>query len=80
MDGRLNRRWIGSTFTGGNNWSLDPNRPEDANWDADQDGLLNLCEYKWSLVRLQAIEGLLLESHGEDPHLLKIGLQPILMM
>ena len=62
-----NRRWIGSTFTGGNNWSLDPNRPEDANWDADQDGLLNLCEYKWSLVRLQAIEGLLLESHGEDP-------------
>ena len=61
-----NRRWVGSTFTGGNNWTLDHNRDEDANWDADQDGLVNLCEYKWSLVRLQAIDGLLLESHGES--------------
>jgi hypothetical protein len=60
------RRWVGSTFTGGNNWTLDPNRAEDANWDADQDGLVNLCEYKWSLVRLQAIENLLLASHGES--------------
>ena len=60
------RRWIGSSFTGGNNWSLDPNRPEDANWDADGDGLQNLCEYKWTQVRLQSIEGLLLESHGEN--------------
>ncbi|MBL6891131.1 MAG: hypothetical protein ISR22_03680 [Candidatus Poseidoniaceae archaeon] len=60
-----NRRWVGSTFTGGNNWSLDPNRAEDATWDADQDGLVNLCEYKWSLIRMQAIDGLLLESHGE---------------
>ena len=61
-----NRRWVGSTFTGGNNWSLDPNRPEDANWDADGDGLQNLCEYQWSQLKYQAMEGLLLESHGEN--------------
>ena len=59
------RRWIGSSFSGGNNWTLDPNRAEDANWDADRDGLANLCEYQWSLVRGAALEGLLLESHGE---------------
>ncbi len=61
-----NRRWVGSSFSGGNNWSLDPNRPEDANWDADGDGLANLCEYRWTQARLQAIDGLLLESHGEN--------------
>ena len=60
------RRWVGSSFTGGNNWSLDPNRADDANWDADQDGLANLCEYQWSLVKGAAMEGLLLESHGES--------------
>ncbi|MBT60593.1 MAG: hypothetical protein CMA63_03440 [Euryarchaeota archaeon] len=60
------RRWVGSSFTGGNNWTLDPNRAEDANWDADRDGLANLCEYQWSLVRGAATEGLLFESHGES--------------
>ncbi|MDP6235394.1 MAG: hypothetical protein QF364_06090, partial [Candidatus Poseidoniaceae archaeon] len=60
------RRWIGSSFTGGNNWTLDPNRADDANWDADGDGLVNLCEYQWSLVRDAAIDGLLFESHGES--------------
>ena len=45
------RRWVGNSFNGGNNWSLDPTRAEDAAWDADQDGLANLCEYQWSLVR-----------------------------
>ena len=63
----IHRRWVGSSFTGGNNWSLDPNRADDANWDADRDGLPNLCEYQWSLVRGAALEGLLLESHGETP-------------
>ena len=61
-----NRRWVGSSFTGGNNWSLDPNRAEDANWDADGDGLQNLCEYRWTQVKQQAVAGLLLESHGEN--------------
>jgi hypothetical protein len=61
------RRWIGSTFTGGNNWTLDPHRPEDANWDADSDGLANLCEYQWSLVRLAGLEGELIENFGEVP-------------
>jgi len=60
------RRWIGTSFTGGNNWTLDPMRPDDAEWDADGDGLANICEYQWSLVRGAAIEGLLLESHGES--------------
>lgn len=60
------RRWIGSSFTGGNNWTLDPMRADDAGWDADGDGLENICEYQWSLVRGAAIEGLLLESHGES--------------
>ena len=35
-------------------------------WDADQDGLANLCEYQWSLVKGAAMEGLLFESHGES--------------
>ncbi|MEK9698290.1 MAG: hypothetical protein VW270_21150, partial [Candidatus Poseidoniales archaeon] len=61
------RRWIGTTFTGGNNWTLDPHRPEDANWDADSDGLANLCEYQWSLVRLAGLEGELIENFGEVP-------------
>ena len=26
---------------------LDPNNPDDANEDADGDGLTNLCEYEW---------------------------------
>ena len=60
------RRWVGSSFNGGNNWTLDPNRAEDANWDADRDGLANLCEYQWSLVRGAGLEGLLFESHGES--------------
>ena len=60
------RRWVGSTYTGGNNWSLDPNRPEDATWDADGDGLQNLCEYQWSQLKYDAMQGLLLESHGEN--------------
>ena len=61
------RRWIGDAFTGGNNWSLDPLRPDDANWDADGDGLPNLCEYQWSVVRLMGINGDLLELYGESP-------------
>ena len=46
-----NRRWIGAGFDGGNNWTLDPFRAEDANWDADNDGLANLYrKYQWSLM------------------------------
>ena len=30
---------------------MDPNDPNDAEWDADGDGLTNLCEYQWSLVK-----------------------------
>ncbi|HIL66145.1 MAG TPA: hypothetical protein EYG33_08295 [Candidatus Poseidoniales archaeon] len=61
------RRWIGSTFTGSNNWSLDPSRADDALWDADGDGLSNLCEYQWSQIRLGAIAGDILESHLVTP-------------
>ena len=61
------RRWVGSTFTGGNNWSLDPLRAEDAEWDADGDGLPNLCEYQWSIVRLVGLNGDLLAEYGESP-------------
>ena len=60
------RRWVGSTFSGGNNWTLDPLRPDDAVWDADGDGLPNLCEYQWSIVRDMAANGDLFESHGES--------------
>ena len=42
-----NRRWIGTEFTGGNDWTLDPLNPDDADEDADGDGLSNLCEYNW---------------------------------
>ncbi len=61
------RRWVGTTFNGGNNWSLDPMRADDANWDADGDGLPNLCEYQWSVVRMMAMNGDLLLTHGESP-------------
>ena len=61
------RRWVGNSFNGGNNWSLDPTRAEDAAWDADQDGLANLCEYQWSLVREAGLNGDLLEEFGESP-------------
>jgi len=57
------RRWIGSTFTGSNNWTMDPNDPNDANWDADGDGLSNLCEYQWSLIKQSGLIGDLFESH-----------------
>ena len=38
---------------------------DDANWDADGDGLTNLCEYQWSLVKDAGLAGDLLESHLE---------------
>ena len=44
------RRWIGADFTGGNDWSLDPFDPSDADEDADGDGLSNLCEYNWQIT------------------------------
>ena len=50
------RRWIGQTFTGGNEWSLDPSDPSDATEDADGDGLTNLCEYQWQQIRLLVLE------------------------
>jgi hypothetical protein len=61
-----NRRWIGTTFTGSNNWTMDPMDPADANWDADGDGLSNLCEYQWTLIKAAGIAGDLLESHLES--------------
>ena len=60
------RRWIGSSFTGGNNWTLDPLRADDKYWDADADGLANLCEYNWQLYVEEGLAGNLLESHGES--------------
>ena len=60
------RRWIGGEFTGGNNWSLDPTRADDANWDADNDGLSNLCEYQWSRILDLAISGQYFETHGDS--------------
>ena len=60
-----NRRWIGSTFTGSNNWTMDPMNSDDATWDADGDGLSNLCEYQWTLIKDSALAGDLLESHLE---------------
>ena len=60
-----NRRWIGDTYTGGNNWTLNPMDPTDANKDSDGDGLTNLCEYEWSLIHQRALrEGI--PSHGES--------------
>ena len=61
------RRWIGLSFNGGNNWTLDPLRAEDAMWDADGDGLLNLYEYEWGLTLELARAGELAESHRELP-------------
>ena len=58
------RRWIGQTFHGGNEWSLDPNNASDADKDADGDGLSNLCEYQWQQVRLLALDQGL-SSHNE---------------
>ena len=59
-----NRRWIGTEFHGGNEWSLNPRDPSDANEDADSDGLTNLCEYQWEqLLQVALVDGL--PSHGE---------------
>lgn len=60
-----NRRWIGDVYNGGNLWTLDPRNPNDANEDADNDGLSNLCEYKWSNL-LQSVINEGLPSHGES--------------
>ena len=62
-----NRRWVGLEFNGGNNWTLDPLRAEDALWDADGDGLLNLYEYEWELIIDLGMKGELQESHNELP-------------
>ncbi len=60
-----NRRWIGTTFHGGNEWTLDPMDPTDRDEDADSDGLTNYCEYQWELLLLDAqVNGL--SSHGES--------------
>ncbi|MDP6870321.1 MAG: hypothetical protein QGI21_06080 [Candidatus Poseidoniaceae archaeon] len=61
-----NRRWIGSTFTGSNNWTMDPMRAADANWDADGDGLSNLCEYQWTQIKAIGLLGDLFETHYES--------------
>mgnify|MGYP003324698556 FL=1 len=59
------RRWLGDVYTGGNEWTLDPGDPSDANKDADGDGLTNICEYQWETRRTNAIRyGLI--SHGEN--------------
>ena len=71
-----NRRWIGSTFTGSNNWTMDPNDPNDAEWDADGDGLTNLCEYQWSLVKDAGLIGDLLESHLETEAAVELWSEP----
>ena len=60
-----NRRWIGDVYNGGNLWTLDPRNPNDADEDADNDGLSNLCEYKWSNL-LQSVINEGLPSHGES--------------
>ncbi len=70
------RRWIGSTFTGSNNWTMDPNDPADANWDADGDGLSNLCEYQWSLIKQSGLIGDLLESHLETESAVALWADP----
>ena len=70
------RRWIGSTFTGSNNWTMDPNDPNDADWDADGDGLTNLCEYQWSLVKDAGLIGDLLESHLETESAAEMWSEP----
>jgi len=59
------RRWIGTEFTGGNDWSMDPLDPSDADEDADGDGLSNLCEYRWQTI-LETAREFGLETHGES--------------
>ena len=59
------RRWLGVEFTGGNDWTLDPLDPSDANEDADGDGMTNLCEYRWQLI-LETARTFGLETHGES--------------
>ena len=44
---------VGADFTGGNDWSLYPFDPSDADEDADVDGLSNLCEYNWQITHDQ---------------------------
>ena len=61
----LNRRWLGTEFHGGNEWSMDPRDPTDAYEDADGDGLTNLCEYQWELLLQDVLENGL-PSHGES--------------
>ena len=60
------RRWIGDIYTGGNEWTLDPNDPNDASEDADGDGLSNLCEYEWENLKSRSLSSGL-QSHGESP-------------
>ena len=60
------RRWIGDIYTGGNEWTLDPNNPNDASGDADGDGLSNLCEYEWERLLERSISTGII-SHGESP-------------
>ena len=43
---------------------LDPNRPEDALWDADGDGLVNLCIQVDGTSRIA--RGAFFDSHGES--------------
>ena len=60
-----NRRWVGVSYNGGNEWTLDPRNPLDADLDADNDGLSNLCEYSWgNLLDNVLREGL--PTHGEN--------------
>ncbi len=64
------RRWIGDTFTGGNQWTLDPNNPDDASQDADGDGLSNLCEYQWERLLTKSLSTGI-PSHGESSEALQ---------
>ena len=61
------RRWVGQDFVGGSNWTLDPLRPDDKDWDPDNDGLSNLCEYQWTSIKETAIAGGYFDTHGESP-------------
>ena len=60
------RRWVGDVYTGGNEWTLDPNDPSDATEDADGDGLSNICEYEWERLLENSISSGI-KSHGESP-------------
>ncbi len=60
-----NRRWIGTEFHGGNEWSLNPMDPTDASKDADGDGLNNLCEYQWEMLLQSALQNGL-PAYGES--------------